>query len=299
MKKNRAFRPGNWLALIFFAAAALSGQSPDPAKLFPDIAGWQKKGAVEIFSPEDLYKYIDGAAENFLGYDFKQLAVQNYANTLGQALSAEIYFHGTAENAFGIYSSEKPLAGDYIPLGGQGYAESGILNFVCSAFYVKLSGFELGPDGQDVLITLGRALAGKIDPGAVLPEIVQAFPAAGKIANSERFILNNFLGHDFLRKAYVADYRVNGQNFRLFIISAGSEAEAKIMLEKYMALDRGNPKQSLQPGMLAISDPYNGPLRIFWQGEFICGCLGQTPAAIEYTEAIARYLAKQQEPPQK
>jgi hypothetical protein len=72
MKRNRAFCRGYWLALIFFAAAALSGQFPDPAKLFPDIAGWQKKGNTEIFFPESLYKYIDGAAENFLGYDFKQ-----------------------------------------------------------------------------------------------------------------------------------------------------------------------------------------------------------------------------------
>ena len=152
-------------------------QSPDLAELFPDIAGWQKKGAAETFSPENLYQYIDGAAENFLNYDFKQLAVQNYANAQGQALSAEIYFHGTAENAFGIYSSEKPTAGNYFELGSQGYAEGGILNFICSAYYVKLSGFELGQNSQDVLTDLGRALASKIDTKAALPKILQAFPA--------------------------------------------------------------------------------------------------------------------------
>ena len=281
------------MALVFFLAAALPGQSQDLAILFPDIAGWQKKGAAETFFPENLYKYIDGAAGNFLNYDFKQLAVQNYANDQGQSISAEIYFHDTAENAFGIYSSEKPTAGKYFELGSQGYAEAGILNFICSAYYIKLSGFDLGSDGQNVLTTLGRALAGKIDARAALPKMLQAFPGAGKITDSERFILNNFLGHAFLRAAYVAAYQVKGQNFQLFIISTGSEKEARTMLEKYAALDKENRAPIVKPGGLIINDPYNGLIRLFWRGTFICGSSGKTPAAAKYIEAVAINLAKQ------
>jgi hypothetical protein len=298
------------MVLFFFGTAALSGQPQDLAKLFPDIIGWQKKGTAEIFTPENLYEYIDGAAENFLNYDFKQLAVQNYVNTRGQALSAEIYFHGTAENAFGIYSSEKPVVGNYFELGSQGYAEAGILNFLCSAYYVKLSGFDLGSNDQNILAALGRALASAIGnktglPQIVralasaignktgLPQIVRAFPGAGKIANSERFILNNFLGHDFLHSAYTADYRVDGQIFQLFIMDAGSEGQARATLEKYIVLDKGKPVLNIQPGGLTINDPYNGPIRIFWRGAFICGCLGQTPAAMEYIAALAKNLPTQ------
>jgi hypothetical protein len=293
MKRNHILFMGNCMVLVFLGAAALPSQSQDLVKLFPDIAGWQKKGAAEVFFPENLYKYIDGAAENFLNYDFKQLAVQNYANDQGQALSAEIYFHGTPENAFGIYSSEKPTAGNYFELGSQGYAETGILNFICSAYYVKLNGFDLGGNGQDVLTVLGRAIAVAIGNKAALPEILKAFPGAGKIPNSERFILNNFLGHDFLHAAYSADYLVKGQNFQLFIIGAGSEEEARTMLEKYAALNKEKPVQNIQPGGLTINDPYNGPIRLFWRGKFICGGSGQTLAAAEYIEAVAQNLAKQ------
>ena len=281
------------LIMIGFNSAFMSAQTQNLTGLFPEIAGWQKKGSAETFSPENLYEYINGAAENFLNYGFKQLAVQNYANDQGRALCAEIYFHGTAENAFGIYSSEKPAIGNYFELGSQGYDESGILNFVCSAYYVKLSGFELGKEGQDVLTNLGRALAGKIDAKAALPTLLQAFPGSGKITNSERFILNNFQGHDFLHAAYVADYLVKGQNFQLFIISAGSEAEARAMLEKYAALDKENPAPIIKPGRLTINDPYNGPIQISWQGKFICGSSSQTPAVAEYIEAAAQNLARQ------
>jgi hypothetical protein len=284
---------GGCMVLVFLGAAALSSQSPDPANLFPDIVGWQKKGASESYSPENLYKYINGAAENFLNYGFNLLAVQNYANDQGQTLSAEIYFHGNPENAFGIYSSEKPAVGDYFELGSQGYAEAGILNFICSAYYVKLNGFELGPGDQDILATLGRALVGKINTKSALPKILHTFPGAGKIPNSERYILNNFLGYEFLHSAYTADYRVDGQAFQLFIIAAGSEADARVMLEKYIALDKEKPGQGIQPGPLTVNDPYNGSIRIFWRGAFICGCSGQTPAAAEYIAALVKKLPKQ------
>jgi hypothetical protein len=297
MKKNIALSAWVWL-MIGFSGISLSGQTPDPAGLFPEIAGWQKKGAIEDYSPETLYEYIDGAAENFIGYGFRRLVVQNYANGQGQALSVEVYFHGTPENAFGIYSSEKPLAGDYLELGGQGYFETGILNFVCSDCYVKLSGFELGNGDREVLTNLGRALAGRIDARAILPEMLQAFPGAGKIVNSERFILANFMGHDFLHSAYTADYRVDGLPFRLFIIAAASEADARAMLGKYVALEKKTPAPTLSPGMLTINDPYNGPVRLIWQGRFICGGSGQNTTIAETLNTLATNLAKLDPRPQ-
>ncbi|MDD8013312.1 MAG: hypothetical protein PHX05_07535, partial [Acidobacteriota bacterium] len=142
------------LAMIPFAplpAAAGPSAALDIAAFLPELEGWRKSGSAETFVPGNLYEHIDGAAENFLAYGFEKLAVQSYANRDRQALTAEIYFHGTPENAFGIYSSEKPLAGNYIRVGGQGYEEEGLLNFVSGACYVKLNSFDLGPAQAVVL----------------------------------------------------------------------------------------------------------------------------------------------------
>jgi hypothetical protein len=279
--------------LAAIAAGAWRPQGIDPAGMFPEIDGWQKKGECESYSPENLYQYIDGAAENFLGYGCQRLLVQNYANKSGQALSAEIYSHGSLENAFGMYSSEKPAAGNYFSLGSEGYAEAGILNFFCSAYYVKLSAFGLGADSEPTLRKLGQAMAEIIDPKAAMPAMLQVFPGVGKIAHSERFILSNFLGHDFLRTAYAADYLVDGQKFQLFVIDGGSEASARAVLENYAALAREKPAPAVRPGLLTINDPYNGPMRIFWQGRFICGCNGRAPAAEETIALLGRNLPKQ------
>jgi hypothetical protein len=304
------------VTIAFFAvlaahAAGTTDQSRPLASFFPQLQGWRMDGKTEIFLPETLYEHINGAAENFLNYDFMQLAVQNYVKDK-KSLSAEIYFHGAPENAFGIYSSEKPRAGDYLTIGGQAYAEAGVLNFVSDAYYVKLNGFGLGPEDEAILTSLAQRIAQAIAGKNGLPKILETFPAAGKLDNSERFILNNFLGHAFLRSAYVADYLVNGQNFQLFIISAGSEEKARAMIEKYAALDKGKPgleiqspngtdaavqprkgtDAAVQPVMLTINDPYNGPMRLFWQGKFICGSASQSPAAGALLEEIIKKLAR-------
>jgi hypothetical protein len=275
------------------AHAGLEAQPRPLAHLFPQLQGWMKQGKVETFLPETLYEHINGAAENFLAYDFRQLAVQNYVNGKKQSASAEIYFHGTPENAFGIYGSEKPLAGNYFAIGGQGYAEEGVLNFICDAYYVKLNSFDLGPESKDFLSALAEKIARAIGGKSVLPEILDAFPARGKIPNSERYILRNFLGHDFLHSAFVADYDLENYKFQLFIMRAGDENEARAMLQKYAALDKENFAPIVKPGALTIRDPYNGPIQLFWRGAFIWGVAGQTPTAAACLEAINEKLKKQ------
>jgi hypothetical protein len=285
------------IGIVFLLSlSAGAAESPRPlVSFFPELDGWRKVEKAELFQPETLYERIDGAAENFLGYGFQQLAVQSYGNDQKQFMSAEIYFHGTLENAFGIYSSEKPLTGSYLPIGGQGYAEDGVLNFFSDAYYVKLNSFGLGPEGNIVLAALAEKIARAIGGENTLPKILAAFPRPGKHVDSERFILTNFLGHGFLRSAYVADYRCDKQNFQLFIISAGSESDARAIIERYAALDKDKPGTDtfVQSRALVINDPYNGPVRLIWQGKFICGSNSLAPAAAGHIAALALSLAKQ------
>jgi hypothetical protein len=282
------------LATIWVAAlpAGPAAQPGDLRSMFPELRGWTKDGVVETFRPENLYEHIDGAAENFLAYGFQQLDVQNYVDRQKHALSAEIYFHGNADNAFGIYGSERPLAGDYLRIGSQGYYEEGVLNFISDTYYVKLNGFDLGANGREVLMELAVRIAAAINGANALPELLNAFPAQGKIAHSERFIADHFLGHDFLRSAFVADYELPGGKFQLFIMKAASENEARAMLRSYAALDKARPAAVIQPGAMIIQDPYNGRVQLEWRGIYIWGVIGGTATAGEYLETIARNLAK-------
>ncbi len=284
-----------WLAVIMFPAWCAEPAPPalDMASLFPELEGWTKDGDTGMFAPENLYEHINGAAENFLAYGFRQLAVQNYANGQKQSLSAEIYFHGSPANAFGIYGSEKPRSGDYFAIGSQGYAEAGVLNFIRDAYYIKLNSFDLGAQGGPVLKALAGRISQRIGGTSTLPEEVNAFPARGRIANSERFILSNFLGHEFLRSAFTADYDLQGRPFQLFVMKLGSEEEARAVLRHYAALDKKDPAPEVHPGDLVIQDPYNGPVHLTWQGSIVWGSLAQGEEVGSLLRELGANLAAQ------
>lgn len=292
MKKQALVR--HCLAIIVAASLPLAStaQAGDVAALLPDLQGWQKDGTAETFMPENLYEHINGAAENFLAYGFAKLAVQNYTNEKGQEISAEIYFHGTPENTFGIYSSEKPLAGNYIRVGAQGYVEEGVLNFIRGSFYVKLNGFDLGAAGADILKALATKIAQALPGGDGLPPLLAAFPIAGKVAHSERYLAGNFLGHEFLLPAFTTDYERQGRKFTLFIMKADNDGKARALLQRYVALDKENPAAKISPGNLIVHDPYNGLVRLFWQGAYILGATGQAPETTDFFNEIADHLTR-------
>ena len=276
-------------ALLAAALPIAAAATPDMAALFPELQGWTRDGRVEVFRPDNLYEHINGAAENFLACGFELLAVQNYAKENKQALTAEVYFHGTVENAFAIYSSERPLAGDYLTIGSEGYAEEGVLNLISDGYYVKLNGFDLGDAGAAVLLRLAEGIVKAINGRNTLPAALAAFPVRGKVAHSERYILENFLGHDFLGAAYTVDYEEQEKRFKLFLMTPADPAAT---LRRWAALEKGGAGPEVRPGKLTISDPYNGPLRLFWQGEFICGSVGGG----EEIDVLLQEMAKKLDP---
>ena len=91
------------------------------------------------FRRETLFEYIDGAAEAYIGYDFRELAGRrvrpdrNENDGHGRNLR-----HGHGLNAFGIYAAERYPESRFLPIGVQGYYEEGTLNFLAGRYYVKL-----------------------------------------------------------------------------------------------------------------------------------------------------------------
>jgi hypothetical protein len=267
--------------LLVGAACALSGQAPGLAGLLPALGGWTAPSAAALYEPGNLYEYIDGAADNFLAYDFQQLAVQTYAGAGKQTVTVEIYRHADSTAAFGVYASEKPLQGHYLAIGTQGYYEAGVLNFLLGAYYIKLNGFDLGPGEQQTLTSFAQAIVARIGPQPGLPAIFATFPPGGRIANSERYIQSNFLGHPFLKSAFCADYTLQGKKSPFFVLVAADVAAARAMLAKWAELDKTAPAAVVQEGFLAIADPYQGPVQLCWRGARIWGLLAAPAGTLQ------------------
>ncbi len=281
-----------------FAAGNLAGaEDMGMSRFFPDIKGMTKKEMPEIYTPENLYEYIDGAADVFLGYDFQQLASLTYEDKQRHSLIIDIYRHSSANNGFGIYSAEKPLSGDFLDIGAQGYYEKGVLNFVQGSYYVKMSCFDLAGSDKSIMTAAAREVAGRLGPGGQFPLTVTCFPGKGKIENSERYMAQNFLGHSFLHSAFTADYQAERGKFQVFIIEAADAAEARKILESYVKFARGKGSEvSEADGYYHFLDPYyrsSGKMNIKIKGKYIWGLFDKDQArAAFFIGEIGKNLAR-------
>jgi hypothetical protein len=235
--KRSMILPGFCLVLSLLAGReGGTQQKAGPELLLPQLAGWVRDGNFQEYIPESLFEYIDGAAESYLSYDFQHLTVGQYKkNGASPALTVEVYDMGSPLNAFGIYSAERYPESRFLPIGVQGYVEEGALNFLAGRFYVKLMCYDGGPGAEEVLLGAARLVADRISGQGGFPSVLAAFPRQNLVANSEKFILKNFLGRGFLEAGYTAQYRLAAEEFECFIIEAGAADRAAGMLQQFLS----------------------------------------------------------------
>jgi hypothetical protein len=122
---------------------------------------------------------------------------------------------------------------------------------------------------------------------------VTAFPAEGKVKNSEKFMARKFLGYPFLHSAFSADYDVSGRNFKLFIIEGKDQADCRDMMEKYLE-QVGMKDKSVVEGQYTFSDAYHGEIDLRWRGARIWGILdlGDPNLRSRYSKLFEEELQK-------
>ena len=209
--------------------------SPALAALVPRLDGWAPSEAPRGYFPESLFEYINGAAESYLSYDFRELLVADLQKKGTEAtLTAEIYDMGDPLNAFGIYGAERYPENEPVGVGDLDYLEGESLNLLAGRYYVKLLAFGLGGETEKILREAGSKIAGAVGAKTGLPPLVRAFPAEDLVARSEKYIKRNFMGHGFLHDGYVATYKFGERELEGFFVDGGREEEAAEMLTRLL-----------------------------------------------------------------
>ena len=242
--------------------------SPNNDGLFSEFDGYQKMGEVEIYNPNNLYDIIDGAADSYLKYDFKELSLMRYKGETDQFFQIEVYMHSNDVAAFGIYSNERPSNGKWIDVGAQGYYESKILNFYKGKYYVKIMGYRID-NIDEFFVSVAKNIADKLEGSDELPNILNSFPEGGKIKNSEQYIHQNFLGYKSLTEAFTVDYQVDSKEFKMFLIQKSDVNVCRKTLEEY--IKSIELEEIIEEGNIKIKDPYQGEINILWIGNNIIG----------------------------
>ena len=271
------------LILAFAIGQNIIAQTPDELKSkLPQIFGWNLDTKVETFNPDNLYERINGAAEGFLMYNFREMIVFVYNKTNGgedEYITIQAYVHATPDDAFGVYAAERPTDTNFNDIGAEGYQEGSMLNFFVDRMYVKIESPSSSDDVVKAIEQIARKFGDNVNPDAGYPVGLQHLPETNKISHTEQYIPRGFLGHEFLNRAFVATYQVSGKKYQVFIINAGSIADAFETVTKYYSFTKQAGK--IQEGRLTFKDRYNGNLECQWKGQYLWGIVNTGGASIK------------------
>lgn len=161
--------------------------------VFPDFTGWKLQEDPRIYSSKDLWELIDGAADIFLSYDFKDLRIAEYSHN-DQIIRVELYRQSNTDNAYGIYTAERMPDYPQVSVGSQGYKSQGVLNFLSGNYYVKIMSAGAVEAEEDAIAQLAGKINEMLAQPVGLPGVLKLFPEEGKEILSDAYIAQNFLG---------------------------------------------------------------------------------------------------------
>lgn len=242
---------------------------PAGEESFPSLNGWSMTPGEQVYVPGNLWDLIDGAAEIFLSYGFVDLHLAEYKDSTGTDVRAELYRHSSLANAFGIYSAERNPEYNFIDVGTQGYIEDEVLNFLSGPYYVKLTSHTRGPVGREAMVLVARKLEQHLGQQREWPAALALFPTAGRLANTESYIAENFLGYQCLHSAFVARYTMESP-LQCFIIELENSAQSREMVAAYFNATHQPPPARIEDPFV-MNDPHNGEVWLSVQGKYVCG----------------------------
>ena len=155
------------------------------------------------------------------------------------------------------------------------------MHFRAGGFYVKMPAFGLGDGTEPFLRQVGLKVASGIKSGGGLPKLVTAFPKAGLVARSERYIKRNVMGYEFLRDGYVAAYKAGDREIEGFFIEGRSEEDAEEMTSKLLgALTEDGASTEKIPLGHRVRTRFGQHLFFGRVGPVLCGAM-RVPAGLE------------------
>jgi hypothetical protein len=259
----------------------------------PVLEGLVSAEAPQTYYPENLFEYINGAAEIYLSYGFRELIVAEYKKSdTSDTVAVEIYDMGDHKNSFGIYSAERYPDNEFVSLGTQGYVEEGALNFLVGRYYIKLLCFDCEDRSDKALQAFSEEIVSRVEDKGGFPVLLQAFPLGGRLPNSEKYILNNFMGYRFLHDGYIANYEVDGLSFDCFLIEGENPDEAQTMLQQYLEAKGPSNVQKISSGY-QIKDRYYHNIYLALVKNYICGVMKIKEGKEKLGEKYLENLVKQ------
>ncbi len=203
-----------------------------------EIHGWQATGKDEIYDPQTIFDYIDGAGEVYRSYNFKQLLARRFTKEGSPDIVADLFDMETSRDAFGVFTHD--LEGEDAGVGQGSTYNGGLLSFWKDRFFVSLYSEEETEDARKTLYALGKKVASSIKKEGKKPDIVFLLPSENLIEKSAHYFHNHLiLNYHF----YVSDENIlllNQQTEAALGIYRENDEKSYILLVRYPEIGKAS-----------------------------------------------------------
>ncbi|MCX6572068.1 MAG: hypothetical protein NT006_11745 [Candidatus Aminicenantes bacterium] len=214
------------------------------------VLDWKASGQDAVYDRKTLYDYMDGGAEVYLAFDFREVFVRKYADASENELNLDIYDMGSPAEAFGMFSCDRqdPEAGI-----GQGSEYGpGLLRFWRGRYFVSITVSGNEEKAEKAVLMIGKAVAPLLGPDGALPDMIKLLPSAGLQAERTAYFHNhvhlsnryfvaseNILNLDERTECLFAEYRSeSGESALLLVVrypdAAITRAAAASFLKSFL-----------------------------------------------------------------
>ena len=157
--------------LISFIPDQAGGKMQKSKLTLPKLVGlWTRPESPQIVNAKNIFDYMDGAGELYLGYRFDHLESYEYKARNQQSILVELYFMKTSDDVFGLLSLD--WGGEPVDLGQSlltnATAESlfwpralygeGLLRLWSDTLYARIMAYQETPESKEAVLILGRSI---------------------------------------------------------------------------------------------------------------------------------------------
>ncbi len=172
--------------LLLSVAGVFAAEAKKIGDLLPvEISGWKVDGKDGAYDRANLYDYIDGGAEVYLAYGYKEAFARRYAKSGQPGITADVFDMGSAHDAYGIFTFERE--GKSVGVGQDSEYAAGFLRFWKGRYFVSILADKETPEVKEAVMALGKAIAERIEEPGERPAMLKLLPEANIVAASTRF----------------------------------------------------------------------------------------------------------------
>jgi hypothetical protein len=206
------------LTAALAVATVLTASCASEPSGFPEVEGWTQSSEAQVYTADNLWEYIDGAAVLFVEYGVRTCMTADLS-AADVSATIDLYDMGSPLAAVGVFLRE--AGGRGVDLAGATLAALSPpyqALMVKGSTYAKVNVFEgelTESAGRQLLEGLAASLPGQ----AAMPAELALLPEAGKVSGSEGYQPGSFLGLTELSDCVYADYvGADGATYEGFVV---------------------------------------------------------------------------------